>query len=273
MNARPRPRTSAVSPGASTDEVGVGGLLRRQVAQARRGGAGGEVELVRGGGGVEVPGGEHDGVGAQRRPALQVHDLRDAVRVDVLGEPGGAGAVQVHPHARGQPAEHVLQHPAQVGALQAAAGERGGGDGGQLVGQLGTDLGRRSAPTPRTTGPGAIGPSHTTDSSVYMVTSAAIEFIASSGDCACRQMRPAPGGYGSTRCTSRPSGCSSGALAARRSSRPVPRGPAPTITIVDTADSSRGRTVVNVREKPGPTRCGTGPRATVARAEPPCDRG
>ena len=104
-----------------------------------------------------------------------------------------------------------------------------------------------------------------------MVTSAAIEFIASSGDCACRQMRPAPGGYGSTRCTSRPSGCSSGALAARRSSRPVPRGPAPTITIVEghAQNSSRGRTVVNVRPVPGPTRCGTGPRATVAPAEYP----
>ena len=66
----------------------------------------------------------------------------------VLGEPGRAGAVQVHPHARGQPAEHVLQHPAQVGALQAAAGERGGGDGGQLVDQLGTDLGAGLRPLP-----------------------------------------------------------------------------------------------------------------------------
>ena len=144
--------------GGEHREVGVGGLLRRQVAQARGGGARGEVELVRGGGGVEVPGGEHDGVGAQRRPALQVHDLGGAVGVDLLGEPGRAGAVQVHPHARGQPAEHVLQHPAQVGALQAAAGERGGGDGGQLLDQLGTDLGLRSAPTPRTTGRARSGP-------------------------------------------------------------------------------------------------------------------
>ena len=107
--------------GGEHREVGVGGLLRRQVAQARRGGAGGEVALVGGGRGVEVPRGEHDGVGAQRRAVLKVHDLGGAL----LGQPDRAGAVQVHPHARGQAAEHVLQHPAQVGALQAAAGERG----------------------------------------------------------------------------------------------------------------------------------------------------
>jgi hypothetical protein len=39
-----------------------------------------------------------------------------------------------------------------------------------------------------------IGPSQRTDSSVNIVTSAAIEFIASSGDWACRQIRPAPAG-------------------------------------------------------------------------------
>jgi hypothetical protein len=42
--------------------------------------------------------------------------------------------------------------------------------------------------------PGRIGPSQTTEASVNIVTSAAIEFIASSGDCSCRQMRPAPAG-------------------------------------------------------------------------------
>ncbi|MDQ0778247.1 hypothetical protein QF026_006713 [Streptomyces aurantiacus] len=75
-----------------------------------------------------------------------------------------------------------------------------------------------------------------TVSSVNMVTSWACEFIHSSGGCSSRQMRPPPGGNGSTRCTSRPGSpgpepaYSSGALAAIRSSRPVPRGPAPTIT-------------------------------------------
>jgi hypothetical protein len=43
-------------------------------------------------------------------------------------------------------------------------------------------------------GPGRTGPAQTTDSSVYMVTSAAIEFMASSGDWSCRQIRPAPAG-------------------------------------------------------------------------------
>ena len=53
-----------------------------------------------------------------------------------------------------------------------------------------------------------------------------------SGDCAWRQIRPAPAGKGSTRWTSRVTpGSSSGTPAAIRSSSPVPRGPAPTIAI------------------------------------------
>jgi hypothetical protein len=43
-------------------------------------------------------------------------------------------------------------------------------------------------------GPGTIGPSQRTLSSVNIVTSAAMEFIHSSDDCSWRQMRPAPGG-------------------------------------------------------------------------------
>lgn len=42
-------------------------------------------------------------------------------------------------------------------------------------------------------GPSLTGPSMATVSSVNMVMSSAWEFIHSSGDCAARQMRPAPG--------------------------------------------------------------------------------
>ncbi len=80
-------------------------------------------------------------------------------------------------------------------------------------------------------GPGRTGPRSSTDASVNMVTSSAVEFIHSSGDWSRRQTRPPPGGYGSTRCRSRgASPYSSGALAAMRSISPVPRGPAPTRT-------------------------------------------
>ncbi len=90
-------------------------------------------------------------------------------------------------------------------------------------------------------GPSTTGPSQTTESSVYIVTSAAIEFIASRGDCSWRQIRPAPGGYGSIRCTSRAPGASSGTPAARRSRMPVPRGPAPTMAMLLAAGMGSSR--------------------------------
>ena len=77
-------------------QVAVGGLLRRQVAQPRGGGPGGEVELRVGRGGVEVPGGEDDGVDAQGRATVEVDELGRAV----VGQPGRAALMDVHPDPR-----------------------------------------------------------------------------------------------------------------------------------------------------------------------------
>ena len=105
-------------------QVGVGGLLWRQVAQPVVGGPLGQRALVRGRRRVQVSGGEHHRVHPQRRAVAQLHQLR----VAVLGEPGGHGAVQLHPDTGGQRGDHVPQHPGQVGALQSPAGEGRRGD-------------------------------------------------------------------------------------------------------------------------------------------------
>ncbi len=138
----------------------------------------------------------------------------------------------------GQRGDHVPQHPGQVGALQPPAGEGRRGDRAQLGGQLRAE--RRPDRRARASrcaqsqndGPGRIGPAQTTESSVYMVTSAAIEFMASSGDWSCRQIRPAPAGYGSIEVHGQRAAVQLGSAGRQPFQRcPTPRGPAPTIAI------------------------------------------
>ncbi len=79
-------------------------------------------------------------------------------------------------------------------------------------------------------GPERTGPEMTQLSSVKTVTSRAIELSFSSGDCAYRQMRPPPGGNGSTSVMRRGTASARVRRASRRSTSITARGPAPTIT-------------------------------------------
>lgn len=64
---------------------------------------------------------------------------------------------------------------------------------------------------------------------VNIVTSSAIEFSRSSGDCACRQIRPGPAGYGSDQVhIDRPVRQRFGQAGHQAFENPTARGPAPT---------------------------------------------
>jgi hypothetical protein len=95
-------------------------------------------------------------------------------------------------------------------------------------------------------GPATTGPSASTVSSVKIETSAAREFISSSGLSSARQMRPAPGMCGSITSTCRGAAARRSAVPGReafapsRSSTPIARGPPPTIT--RRVGTSRGAT-------------------------------
>ena len=88
----------------------------------------------------------------------------------------------------------------QTQARYSACTSRGGKSIGP--GRSSPAFSRTTAPSPATqvarSGPGVIGPSHSTDSSVKIVTSDVIEFIHNNRDCSRRQIRPPPAGYGST---------------------------------------------------------------------------
>lgn len=103
---------------------------------------------------------------------------------------------------------------------------------------VGAEISPRRIPSAHSAsdGPATIGPSQVTVSSVKIETSAAREFISSSGLSAARQIRPEPGMCGSTTSTcsgavARCAACAGWvALAASRSSTPIARGPPPTRT-------------------------------------------
>ncbi len=213
------------------------------------------------------------------------------VRCTCTRSPSGTSAtIRRSTHPRYTLCSRLLGHDEAVTARSSAAsaGPRSSGSSPSSAPS------RRSRAQSQNDGPGRIGPSQTTVSSVNIVTSAAIEFIASSADCSWRQIRPAPAGYGSIRWTSSSEpGRSSGRLAARRSRIPAPRGPAPTIAIAgrwviapdsrspappchraccqpDSAD--RWRRITSWRRPtttPAPLRAGpTAPPASTARSPP-----
>jgi hypothetical protein len=189
------------------------------------------------------PGAAHD----HRAPGLERGKV--AVGGVLLGQEGQP----VHGRGPRQLRARAERHRGQV-----ALGEQDGvGDEGlrrafqvhqlppvEAVGDVGgaaVSSGSERCAHSRNVGPVTTGPRIRHEESVNIVMSSAWEFAHSSGDCRERQIRPAPGVCGSTTCTvTGTSPSSSGALATRRSSRPLPRGPPPTTT-TDRRRSRAGR--------------------------------
>lgn len=105
--------------GGQGGQVAVRGEVGRQVDEPVPVREFGQLDVLRGGFGIEVADGEYDEVGGQRFVAALQPDVLTAVTLP--GDAQGAPTVLMHGDARRKRGHRLLVHPSQIGALQPSA--------------------------------------------------------------------------------------------------------------------------------------------------------